>query len=357
MSDNINININQVSWKELGDITILVVEDDPFNQLLVKSLLKKFSEIHIIEAYDGAEALKIILTNIKIDIILLDLHMPTMNGYEFLEELKKDDKSYLVPIIFAMTTDENEKRKLYSHGVDGFISKPFNIEELEIKIYSAIKSKIEKAKDKSLFHTNDDIENSQKDFFCRMVEVKNKSNIDIKFQNEVIATIAKEFALLLGYNFKVASNIYCASKIRDIGLIGFNQDMKLDIKFSIEDKKKYNEYILCGYKMMNSHIETNFLKITKKIILQYRESYDGSGTPSQLKFSQISKKAMIVGMAETFEALLSIREYRDKKVYSSQETYNVFKYESGKRFSPELTKVFLKNFYTFIKLRKQILLK
>jgi len=351
-------------WKELGDINILVVEDDPFNQLLVKSLLGKLPQIHIFEAYDGLEALDVLQSSQNIDIILLDLHMPNMNGREFLDNFKERDRRQLTskPAIFIMTTDEDEKKELYTKGADGFISKPFDLEELESKIYQMITLNMEtKEEDRGsnnelINHSNNDIERSQRDFFCRLMVLKTKSETEDKLRIQIIANVAKEFALIAGYSLKVASDIYCASQIRDIGLIGFAKT-EPHIKFSVEEKHEYNQYILCGYQMMISHIETDFLRVTKKIILQYKESFDGTGVPYHLKGSQISKKAMIVAMAETFEALLATREYREKRSYTPQETYNIFKSESGKRFHPELTILFIKHFYFFIKLRKSILLK
>jgi len=359
------ISRDNISWEELGDINILVVEDDPFNQLLVKSLLGKFPQIHIFEAYDGVDALDVLQSFEKIDIILLDLHMPNMNGYELLNELKNTTKLDIIPSVFVMTTDEGEKKELYAKGADGFISKPFNIEELELKIYQTISLglKIEKNRseiepiNKVLSHSTNDIESSQRDFFCRLVALRSKSEAEDKMKIQIISSIAKEFALIVGYDIKIASDIYCAAQIRDIGLIGFSQNIDAHIKFTERDKYNYGQYIFCGYQMMISHINTDFLKITKKVILEYRESYDGTGVPYKLKGSQISKKAMIVAMAETFEALLSKREYRDKEYYTPQETYDIFKNESGKRFSPKLTTIFLKNFYFFIKLRKTMLIK
>jgi putative two-component system response regulator len=363
---------SNISWKELGDINILVVEDDPFNQLLIKSLLGKFPQIHIFEALDGVEALNILQNFNDIDIILLDLHMPNMNGYEVLNRLKEDSEIYTnLPSIFIMTTDEDEKKELYTKGADGFISKPFDTKELELKIYKTIRTrldnkqklvKIKEDKDKKdssveRIHSTDDIETSQKDFFCRLVALQTKAGVYDKIKMQVISNVAKEFALILGYNLKEASDIYCATQIRDIGLIGFSNNIQPNMKFSKQDRNNYNQYILCGYQMMISHIETDFLKVTKKIILQYKESFDGTGIPYKLKGSKISKEAMIVAIAETFEALLSKREYRDKEYYTPQETYDILKNEMGKRFSPSLINVFLKNFYFFIKLRKSIILK
>ncbi len=78
------------------------------------------------------------------------------------------------------------------------------------------------------------------------------------------------------------------------------------------------------------------------------------GKPNGIKGDTISEEAMIVSMAETFEALLSRRFYRSKERYSPKEAYEIFKREKGRRFNPRLTEIFLKNFSKFIEIRQTL---
>jgi CheY-like chemotaxis protein len=123
-------------WEKIGDINILIVDDDSFSRLLVESLLSKIPQFNFFEAGDGAEALGVISDN-HIDIILLDLRMPKMNGYEMLKAIKGDPKHRDIPIL-VISIDDGDREMLYDEGIDGFIYKPFKLEELRSKIYKAL---------------------------------------------------------------------------------------------------------------------------------------------------------------------------------------------------------------------------
>ncbi len=352
-----------ISWEQLGDINILIVEDDPFNRLLIRSMLNKIPQVNFYEAHDGLEALDI-LKEYPVDIILLDLHMPKMNGYETLLEIKKN-KEYRRIAILAMTTDEEEKKKFYAQGANEFISKPFKVEELEIKIYCTLKEKkgieyqehyinneepvVKEVNKSEVYYTQEEVERSQKDFFLKIISAKTKAKPLQRNRVKVISSIVKTFALKLDYNKTIAINIYYASLIRDIGLCGVDES---EVK---KGTKEYQKYILMGYQSISNSIETDFIKIAKKVILEYNEFYDGSGTPYGLKKSEISKEANIVAIVETFENLLSQKNHKQKNLYSQEEVYNMLYVQSAKQFNPKLLKVFLKNFSEFIQIRQKLL--
>jgi len=349
-------------WQELGDIKVLIVEDDPFNRLLIKSLLGKFSQIHFLEAGDGLEAIEI-LEEHSVDIMLLDFHMPNMNGYETLVELNKKELCKHMAILI-MTTDEVKKQNFYAQGTDDFISKPFKLEELEKKIYQSIVKKrpiIKKNTKKKTLpqqevrnYTKEQVQASQKDFFLKIVSLKTKAKSSQRIKTKVIAIISKEFALKLGYDRTISNHIYYAALIRDIGVIGLNIAGEETKVFSPNDKKIFQEYILLGYQLLSGALETDFINIAKKVILQHKESYDGSGIPYGLQKDEICDMAMIVSLAETFEALLSKKSYRNPIQYSQAEAYTIL-LNSKMRFNPELLEVFLKHFSEFITLRASII--
>jgi len=109
-----------MTWNKLGNIKLLIVDDDEFNRQLVISLLLQIPTIEFVEAEDGLVALSV-LKNTKIDMVLLDLHMPNLNGYDTLLAIKKESKYHHIPVAI-LTTDEQEKRKLYDLCVEHFLS-------------------------------------------------------------------------------------------------------------------------------------------------------------------------------------------------------------------------------------------
>jgi len=355
-----------MKWETLGDITVLIADDDAFNRQLVVSLLDKIPTIHFLEAEDGVEALEL-LSQKSVDMILLDLHMPKMDGYDTIREIRQEAKYDFTPIVI-ITTDEQEMNKLYAMGADDFISKPFKLSELSSRIYAHIEKKQYRAKynqlskeeiDTTLIttqakekeqtpqeidealnknsqnYTIEDIEISQKETFYNMIKLllsKEKMNIII-----TVATLSKALSKLIGYDEKKSDNIYYASMLRNLGEI-------LSIK---EDKKTDYQYLLSGYSLINNSIDTDFIKVTKQIMTQYRENFDGTGLPKQRKENEIYISAYIVSIVEAFDRLCL-----DNK--SKIEINNFLKSQAGKKIHPKITKLFLTHFDYFFELREKI---
>jgi len=113
---------------------ILIVDDDPTNRAVLSFPLKSRPDLEIIEASDGLEALGILDTQ-KVDLILLDIHMPRMNGIEFLKiRLERPDLRE-IPVIMVSTDDE-QKKEAESYGANGYLVKPIS----PLKIYELISS-------------------------------------------------------------------------------------------------------------------------------------------------------------------------------------------------------------------------
>jgi len=380
-----------MKWEALGDIALLIVDDDAFNRQLVVSLLAKISSINFFEAEDGVEALEI-LTKKPIDMILLDLHMPKMNGYETLKAIKKEPKYDFIPIVI-ITTDEQEMNKLYSLGADDFISKPFKLTELESRIYAHIEKrqyrqkynelskdriqktliestpkkttkdiikvqKVEKLeiveKQQETVYTSKVIEESQKEIFYTMAKFLNKKDECLE-SIQVVGTLAKALSLLVGYDKQRANNIYYATIIRNIGGVSLASKIPLSYELSEKDREVCNQCIRVGYQLVNNSIETEFIQIAKRVIAQHKEHFDGSGFPQKHQGEQIHYVAYIVAIVETFNSLLSQQEYYNGKIHTNEETYALLKAQSGQRFHPKITKLFLAHFDYFIQLREKII--
>jgi len=119
---------------------VLIVDDDPINIELLEGYLSK--EYDILKAFDGKKALIIVESNPP-DIILLDLIMPGINGYQVCKKLKDDPKTNHIPIIIVTSLHETEDRnKAIEAGADDFITKPFDIIELSVRVKSHLRTKL-----------------------------------------------------------------------------------------------------------------------------------------------------------------------------------------------------------------------
>jgi len=120
------------------DLIILTVDDDFINLKLIKSILLKTKRVkEVIEAKDGSEAVDILKSREDIDLVLLDIIMPIMNGIEVLQVVRSDESLKQLPII-VLTTDETRKSQAMDNGANGFITKPVKSDELLRQIYNMI---------------------------------------------------------------------------------------------------------------------------------------------------------------------------------------------------------------------------
>ena len=113
-----------------GDLVVLAVDDDVINLKLLKSMLLKTGKIkEVIEAKNGSDAIGVLKSRDDIDLILLDIIMPVMNGIEVLKVVRADESLRQLPII-VLTTNETKKSEALDHGANGFLTKPIRHEEL-----------------------------------------------------------------------------------------------------------------------------------------------------------------------------------------------------------------------------------
>ena len=121
-------------------MTILLIEDDAIEILKFNRSLIKLREVHeLIEAHNGENALDILAENSQIDLILLDLNMPKMNGFEFLKQLRTDPNlKYIPTVVLTTSINRSDLKQAYSIGIAGYLVKPLKYEDYLLKIASLL---------------------------------------------------------------------------------------------------------------------------------------------------------------------------------------------------------------------------
>ncbi len=117
------------------NLKILIVDDDFINRKLLQALLKKYPDVvrETVEAENGSEALTIVKEDTGINLVLLDIIMPVLDGKEFLKIFRSDSTNSNIPVL-VLTTDDTQKTAIYDLGADDFLLKPINEDELIQKI-------------------------------------------------------------------------------------------------------------------------------------------------------------------------------------------------------------------------------
>ena len=306
---------------------ILAADDVPENIEIIQDILNK-PEYEIYKASDGKEALAK-TREIQPDILLLDAMMPNMNGFEVAKIMKSDPELRLIPIIMITALDGREDRlRGLQSGVDDFISKPFNVFELQARIANLLKLRA---------YINE-LENAEQVIFslARAVEAKDK-------YTEGHCGRLSFFAEVLGKELNLPENDLLVLRrggfLHDIGKIAINDNILLkpgpltDEEFNIIKIHPEEGEKICS--------PLKSLKPVLPIIRYHHEKMNGSGYPEGLKGAAIPELARIVGIVDCYDSLITSRPYRE--ALSQEKAIQIISDETDKGlWDPEFVKVFLR---------------
>ncbi len=291
---------------------ILIVDDNPTNVELLCAQLKPFN-YDLRTAFDGEQALKKIETDPP-DLILLDLMMPQISGYEICEKLKKNKKTQLIPVIVITALKElNDKIKAIEMGADDFLMKPFNKLELITRIRSLLKLK----------ELYDNVEMSE-DIIFTLAEMLEAKDIYTRGHSERVARYSIELAKFIGLSDADQEAIRRGALLHDIGKIGIRESiLNKPEKLSQEELAHVRSHPARGCEICKS---LKSLQNSLSIIRHHHERIDGGGYPDGVSIHNISIGARIVAITDSYDAMTSNRPYR--KGISPSEAIKIFESES-----------------------------
>jgi len=336
------------------DKTILLVDDNKTN---IKALLNLLENYDLIVALDGKKALEI-ASKQHIDLILLDIVMPEMDGYEVCKKLKENRKTASIPVIFATAkTDEESIKKAYEVGGVDYITKPFKAVELLSRIKTQLllseqKFMLEslvKEKTKELRDVNKELEETQKDIIFTLGVIGERRSNETANHVKRVAAYSELFAEKYGLSEKEVKLLKDASPMHDIGKVGIKDEiLNKPGKLSPEEFEQMKKHTIYGYELLN-HSKRNLLKAACIIAYEHHEKWDGSGYPRGLSKDNIHIFGRITAIADVFDALGSDRVY--KKAWPDNKVFTYIKEQSGKHFEPKLVDIFFENLDEFLKIR------
>jgi len=346
-----------VDLEKFGTISLLSVEDDSFNQELASAIFAEYKMVNVLQASHGIEALEI-LKKQKVDIVLLDLIMPKMNGFETLKHIKENSEYKNIPIV-VVTSEESERKRTYKLGANDFISKPYNPMELKLRVFNNLQIKnffelMEEVETNvenegvisqgHLAHLQEALEiadNSQKQLMSKLGNIAHSTGTKDEQASERLGAYAKLLAQIYGLNNKEIDNLFYAMAIYDIGLLRIPKK-----KLKNFEVKAYQEHPELGFKVLDSLEETNLIKMAKDITLAHHEHWDGSGYPKGLKGEEISIYARITAVVDYFDELTAFRIY-DRDSMNAKDALAVIEREKSIKLDPNLLDMFVDNFSQF----------
>jgi len=331
---------------------ILVVDDTSRNIQLVGSVLQN-QGYGVAFATSGEKALSAV-QDYEYDLILLDVMMPGLNGYQTCKRIKKLPNGEHTPIIFltAKTDEESIILGFDSGGID-YVTKPFNKRELLARVETHLKLKdYENNLEKKVNFLTEEIEATQREVVFTMGAIGETRSKETGNHVKRVAQYCYVFAINYGLSETEANLLREASPMHDIGKVGIpdsilNKPGKLDA----EEWEIMKTHAEIGYDMLKFS-KRPILQAAASVALSHHEKFDGSGYPKGLVGQDIPIYGRILAICDVFDALGSDRCY--KSAWNDKDIWTLIREQSGKHFDPELVDIFFKNIDQFTSIRDEL---
>lgn len=332
---------------ESAKARILIVDDEPANLKLLNKLLTSEGYTQLILVQDPREVLGRYLDT-RPDLILLDINMPHLDGYQVMAQLKALDDPLLPPIV-VLTAQRSRDHllRVLAEGARDFVNKPFDLVELLMRVKNLV--------DVNLAHRlvydqrsvladvvrarTEELRESRLQVVQRLGRVAeyrdNETGMHIIRMSQVSVLLARS----IGWAEGMCELMLHASPMHDIGKIGIRDAILLKPgKLTPEEFEIMKTHVTIGADMLDGD-GSELLKLARTIALAHHEKWDGSGYPNGLAREDIPLAGRIVAVADVFDALTSSRPY--KKAWPVDEAVAFVKENAGKHFDPEVVTHFL----------------
>lgn len=325
---------------------ILVVDDSELNRGILIEMLKE--EFDIIEAENGKEAVdKIRKYGKKLSVVLLDIVMPVMDGFEVLSVMNKNHWIEDIPVIM-ISSEESEGfiRKAFNFGVSDYISRPFDCDIVYQRVFNTIKLYAKQRRLMTL--VSDQILEKEKnnqmmvEVLSQIVEFRNEESGLHVLHIKILTEMLLEYLVQKTDKYELSPDechmIATASAFHDIGKIGIDEKiLNKPGKLTPEEFEQIKQHTLIGASMldkMDRYKDEPLIKIAYQICRWHHERYDGRGYPDGLFGEEIPISAQIVSIADVYDALISERAY--KKAFSHEKALEMIVNGECGTFNPLL---------------------
>lgn len=331
---------------------ILIVDDTPKNIQVVGAILQNH-HYQVAFATTGNKALKAIEQH-DYDLILLDVMMPELNGYNTCKLLKQTPRGKHIPVIFL--TAKNDEASIIegfdSGGID-YITKPFSQRELLARVETHLKLKnYESNLEQKVSQLTHEIEETQREVLFTMGAIGETRSKETGNHVKRVAQYSYILAIRYGLPEHEARLLKEASPMHDIGKIGIpDAILNKPGKHTAQEWEVMKTHATLGYEMLK-HSERPILKAAATIAISHHEKYDGSGYPNGLVGQDIPIYGRITAICDVFDALGSDRCY--KKAWPDEDIYALLKAGKGKHFDPSLIDIFFTNLDALLAVREQL---
>lgn len=317
---------------------ILCIDDEPNNLEVMRHALNSHYQLSFASGGDaGIAAIK----KHQPDLILLDIEMPEVNGYDVALWIKSNPDYALIPFIFVTSLREEQEEQIgFDLGAVDYIAKPLSLYRLRARVAAHL----------SLVKATE-LEKSQHAAIYMLGEAGHYNDTDTGMHIWRMAEYSRLIAEAVGWEKDFAKLLELAAPMHDTGKIGTpDAILKKPAKLSPEEWQEMQNHSQIGYDIL-SKSDTPIFQLAAEIALNHHEKWSGGGYPNNLIGDSIPESARIVAVADIFDALTSKRPY--KEAWPIEEAFETIKTMSGPHLEPRLVEAFCDIFPSILKAREK----
>jgi len=319
--------------------TILIVDDEPAGRETLESILEP-EGYYLVLAENGYQAIEKAKA-VQPDVILLDVMMPGMNGFEVCRHIRNEKELAEVPILFLTALDDRQSLlNGLEAGADDFISKPFDRYELRARLLGITRlnryrklmnerKNLEETHKQLLFAYDETIEG-----WSRAMDLRDK---ETEGHSQRVTELTLKLASAFGIPKQDLVHVRRGALLHDMGKLGIPDSILLKAgKLNDEEWEFMRQHPQLAYNML---YPIEYLRPAMDIPFCHHEKWDGTGYPRGLQGEQIPLAARLFAIVDVWDALTSDRPYR--KAWEREKVLTYIKEESGKHFDPNVVEAFL----------------
>lgn len=338
---------------------ILIVDDNKLNVDLLEEILAAAGFTSVRSTTDSRETVEIYQT-FEPDLILLDINMPHLDGFQVMEQLKEIEKDNYIPILVLTGQHDSETliRSLES-GAKDFLTKPFDQSEaitrirnlLEVRLlHNYVRYQNEVLEERIKARTRE-LQETRLEIIRRLGLAAEFKDNETGYHIIRMSKMCQALGKAAGMSEYQADLLLNASPMHDIGKIGIPDSILLKPgKLDPDEWEHMKTHAIIGSKMLGGHV-SDLLIMAKSVALTHHEKWDGSGYPNGWKGENIPLVGRIAALADVFDALTSVRPY--KKAWSVEDAMAEIKRGRGTHFDSKLVDLFLTVLDEIVKIKNE----
>lgn len=344
--------------KTIKEAKILIVDDQPANVTLIEKMLDIDGYNNVISTTDPTQVEAIYLEQ-NSDLVLLDLNMPVMDGYQVLAKIREVDPDYPPIIVLTAQSDRESRIKALDLGARDFLAKPFDRVELMTRIRNMLEVRIMTKAMKNQNKILDGmVKERTKELNDTRLEVIRRLGRAAEYRDDMtgfhiirMSRYSQLLALAAGMDEDEAERLLNASPMHDIGKIGIPDNVLLKPgKLDADEWKIMQTHVNIGVEILSGS-DSELMDMAAEVAQNHHEKWDGSGYPCALAGEDIPLTGRVVAVADVFDALTTERPYKD--AWPVEKAVEFLKDQRGKHFEPRLVELFVEILPDILAVREQ----